>query len=583
MQRHKSIIAFIIALCYIGILNANNIVDTDKTEQISDKSNYNNHLFINNIRALINNGDLDSTLYFINKSDFNNDIIKNIMRAELFEAASQFNTAALCYKKAYEEMNCKTDSLAWSTLLNIIITNHKSSNYSANKELLIEANRIVTESCNEAYRAELMNIESIIYNKLGIIDKAHSYIDSAIVINNKLNRQNDLSINYTTKANIYYRNRDYNSALSFFKKAYNTGVENKTTNRVIKNRTNIAVALHMKGMINSSIAIYRDILSDTVFSKTNPSIKGAIYNNISGLYYEVGKKDSFLLYLDSAIYISVGIRDFNLLKSAYDQKARFFYFNKNYKKAYKYSRIVNMYNDSLNTEQLISSMSGVELNNNFLISQHTEREAEISNQKRKHLITIFIIIVAIIAVSAIIIILTILHRQSRLSFAFLKSVNSLKKKHSDYLNVFSEIKRIKEINISLKKDMSRAVFILQENIEFYGKIDKIMSKETNISDNVKSIGSSVKNMQAMMKESDFIRGNAQNEDVDLRIRIKQEFPELTKNEIRLCILIRLELSTKEIVYYTNTTAGSVEVAKYRLRKKLGFDTLGEMQKKLITI
>jgi DNA-binding CsgD family transcriptional regulator len=87
----------------------------------------------------------------------------------------------------------------------------------------------------------------------------------------------------------------------------------------------------------------------------------------------------------------------------------------------------------------------------------------------------------------------------------------------------------------------------------------------------------------MMMVSDFISSNASNEDVDLRIRIKHEFPELTKNEIRLCILIRLELSTKEIVCYTNTAAGSVEVAKYRLRKKLGFDTLGEMQKRLMTI
>ena len=583
MQRHIFITIQIIVLCYTCLLPIHNIANTTPTIISSGNKNTNNTPLIKEIRELINRGDLDSTLNIINQSDYNSDIIKDILRAEVFEAASQFNTAAICYKKAYAEMPDKTDSLAWSTLLNIIIANDKSSNHTENRELIKEANRIISDNYDAKKRAELLNIEAIIYNKLKLIEKAHNYIDSAIYINNKLNEFDKLSTNYTTKANIYFRSSDFNSALKFFRKAYETNLDKKPKRRIAKNLTNIAAALHMRGMLIESKNIYNKILFTNISHKISPKVKATLYYNISGLYQDLSKTDSSVMYLDSAINISQSIRDFNMLRATYEHKAKLNYVSKNFKKAYKYSRIANMYNDSLNTEQLIKTVAGVDLNNSFHISEQIELDAKVAKADRDSLIKVFIIIIAVIVVIAATVILLLIKQRRRKDSMFYKSVKSLKKKHCDFLNIHSEINRTKEINRSLKKDMSRAVFIIQENIELYSKIDKILNNELRIQNKVKDIRSSVSNMQTMMKESDFISSNASNEDVDLRIRIKQEFPELTKNEIRLCILIRLELSTKEIVCYTNTAAGSVEVAKYRLRKKLGFDTLGEMQKRLMTI
>jgi Uri superfamily endonuclease len=560
-----------------------NIANSSTSVIYSDNKNINNSLFIKEIRELINRGNLDSTLNIIDRSDYNSDIIKDILRAEVFEAASQYNTAAIYYKKAYVEMSDKTDSLAWSTLLNIIIANDKSSNHTENRELISEANRIISDSYNAKKKADLLNIEAIIYNKLRLTGKAHNYIDSAIYINNKLNEFDKLSINYTTKANIFFRNRDFNSALKFFRKAYKTNLNKKPRRRIAKNLTNIAAALHMRGMLIESMDMYNKILFTNIRHEISPKAKATVYYNASNLYHDLNKADSSIIYLDSAINLSESIRDFYMLRTAYEQKAKLNYFAKSFKKAYKYSRIANMYNDSLNTKQLIKAVTNVDLNNSFYISEQRELDAKVAKINRDSLIRTFIIIIAVIVVIAATVILLLIKQRRRKDSMFCKSVKSLKKKHSDYLNIHSEINRIKEINRSLKKDMSRAVFIIQENIELYGKVDKVLNNELHMQNKVKDISSSVSNMQTMMKESDFISGNASNEDVDLRIRIKQEFPELTKNEIRLCILIRLELSTKEIVCYTNTAAGSVEVAKYRLRKKLGFDTLGEMQKKLMII
>jgi DNA-binding CsgD family transcriptional regulator len=50
--------------------------------------------------------------------------------------------------------------------------------------------------------------------------------------------------------------------------------------------------------------------------------------------------------------------------------------------------------------------------------------------------------------------------------------------------------------------------------------------------------------------------------------LKKDYPNLTSSELRLCALLKMNLSSKEISSYLNITHRSVEVSRYRLRKKL---------------
>ena len=54
-------------------------------------------------------------------------------------------------------------------------------------------------------------------------------------------------------------------------------------------------------------------------------------------------------------------------------------------------------------------------------------------------------------------------------------------------------------------------------------------------------------------------------------RLTEMHPKLTNSDLRLCAYIRLNLSTKEIASLMNVSSSSVEMAKYRLRKKLELD------------
>lgn len=52
-------------------------------------------------------------------------------------------------------------------------------------------------------------------------------------------------------------------------------------------------------------------------------------------------------------------------------------------------------------------------------------------------------------------------------------------------------------------------------------------------------------------------------------RIKERYPELTPNDLKLCAYLRMNLSTKEIAPFLGITPRGVEIHRYRLRKKLG--------------
>ncbi len=52
-------------------------------------------------------------------------------------------------------------------------------------------------------------------------------------------------------------------------------------------------------------------------------------------------------------------------------------------------------------------------------------------------------------------------------------------------------------------------------------------------------------------------------------RLRQQYPALTKTDLKLCVYIKLNHSTKEMAELMNISPRSIEMARYRLRKKLG--------------
>ena len=51
-------------------------------------------------------------------------------------------------------------------------------------------------------------------------------------------------------------------------------------------------------------------------------------------------------------------------------------------------------------------------------------------------------------------------------------------------------------------------------------------------------------------------------------KLREDFPEITPQEIKLCAYLRMNMTSKEIANILRITVRGVEMSRYRLRKKL---------------
>ena len=113
------------------------------------------------------------------------------------------------------------------------------------------------------------------------------------------------------------------------------------------------------------------------------------------------------------------------------------------------------------------------------------------------------------------------------------------------ISTMSLIKKNELLN-SIKKEISNA-----QQLDDLKSVVKLINKNLNTSDDWKLFEEAFNNA-----DKDFIK------------KIKGKHPSLTSNDLRLCAYLRLNLASKEIAPLLNISPKSVEVKRYRLRKKM---------------
>ena len=136
---------------------------------------------------------------------------------------------------------------------------------------------------------------------------------------------------------------------------------------------------------------------------------------------------------------------------------------------------------------------------------------------------------------------------------------------------------IKLRNEKLEQDMANksrelavsTMSLIKKN-EFLTSIKEELKKSED-STKVKSV---IRTIDKDISEEDnwkFFKKAFSNADKDFFKKIKAVHPELTSNDLKLCAYLRLNLSSKEIAPLLNISVKSVEIKRYRLRKKMDLE------------
>lgn len=150
----------------------------------------------------------------------------------------------------------------------------------------------------------------------------------------------------------------------------------------------------------------------------------------------------------------------------------------------------------------------------------------------------------------------LLKKQQELELKELENKEQLAQFNNDKLRQDIENKN-RELGISTMN-------LIKKN-EFLNNLKKELKKgNSNVKQVIKIIDKNLNNTDDWQLFEEAFN----NADKDFLKKIKQAHPELTSNDLRLCTYLRLNLSSKEIAPLLNISPRSVEVKRYRLRKKM---------------
>lgn len=248
----------------------------------------------------------------------------------------------------------------------------------------------------------------------------------------------------------------------------------------------------------------------------------------------------------------------------------------------RYKDALNLQDEVMEIKDTINSMSKrkiVEsLQMQFNVSEK-ERQLEIANnEKRITVLKNSLLWGVLIVVSLFLIIIIIFYRQRQ-------------KRNQDLLNKKEELLQVKEelvITTEEKKllleqqmknelefresqlsaltlQMAQKNELLQELKESLEDSDKLALERSSIAKIFNKGLSQDKEWSDFDKYFESVNKNFYK-------RLKEEYPDITPNDMKICALIKLNLSMKEMAGVLNISPQSVKTARYRLRKKLQLNT-----------
>jgi ligand-binding sensor domain-containing protein/DNA-binding CsgD family transcriptional regulator len=147
-------------------------------------------------------------------------------------------------------------------------------------------------------------------------------------------------------------------------------------------------------------------------------------------------------------------------------------------------------------------------------------------------------------------------------------------------NMLTEIQNEKlqlEIDSKNSELINFTMHLVQKG-ELLTDLKSHMSKMTKLIDNsiaheeLKKMIKVINDAEKMDKDWENFTNHFDKAHNSFTVNIKEKFPKLTANELKLCTFLRVNLSTKEIAQLMNISMRGVEISRYRLRKKLNLPT-----------
>lgn len=235
----------------------------------------------------------------------------------------------------------------------------------------------------------------------------------------------------------------------------------------------------------------------------------------------------------------------------------------------------------INTEEIAEQQQNIIIQDSVATEKSlVNKDSDPVQQNYRFWVYIFIPIVLVIVATLILFLVFVNRRKLLLK----KHLSEIKEKDEEIkmlkqeVDLFRQKKQVTqteletEINYKQNQMMTLALNIIQKN-EFIqslkSKLNKLKSsaKSKEVQHGLQKLSTIINEHLYLDKDRKTFQIYVEELHQDFYLHLQHKYSDLTTNEKRLCALLRLDLSSKEIASILNISPKSVEMNRYRLRKK----------------
>ena len=510
---------------------------------------------VNNLKSLLNEGissDSAASIYsLIGAAYYQGDI--------MYKAIIYKKKAAEIYKKK-NNLEKYSEHLETIGILYSFINDYKQSlNY------FLDAIKILDKQNkkNIHYYSLIQNI-GITYQEAGEYKKSLSYLLNSLKFFERDTSSNKeyLVVNYTDLGVIYNSVNLVDSSFYYYHKALAVAKKysiNKYIGGILVNLGDIYGKLKIYDKAKTN---YIDALKNFKENHDNRGYWHTVYGFAvveKDLNNAKQSEDSLL----KAIKYFKLINDLGYLKDSYKTLSEIYEERNDISKAFSYFKLYSIVNDTIAASDQKNKMTKLqmqyELQKTEIESTNELKLLQKEDKLKMYQISILIILLLIIM---LIIVLYVLRLQSH------KKITEIRLENTRLVQQKMGIK----LEYKQKELENLALYIMQKN-EFLEQIKSDMGSLKKTVENeqqtkIKTI--SLKITQSLRKNKDLVQLQERIDQVHAGFlnKLTVKYPDLTEKEKRLCALLKLNFSSKEISSLNNISENAVMMARYRMRKKM---------------
>lgn len=433
-------------------------------------------------------------------------------------------------------------------------------------------------------------------------------MENAINYAKMTNDQNIIIKTEIAYAEILTIQENYKDALKHYNNILQYNIDDNTIDAIAKTLTSIANIKSTEkkfhealALADSSLKLSKEEKSDLLTIR-NYGMKGLVFDSLmmfdsaklyyqkaADLAYSIEKFDECSSYMHKIGLLNMNhnkineaITVFKILSDSTEKFKMYDYCNnafyqlsqchallENYEEAYRLLNKYDIYNTIADNQRHEKKIK--DINTNYLLALNVnevkakEIESEnIRNYKNKIIILTFS---TIIILTSLIVIMILFTRNKYLHH------RSMETSYEQQLKIDKMENELMEMQLkNSKESLINLALHFKSYIEYINPLKAKLKEALDAPENeqkgkFKNIYMELHNNNGLFNNTENLHKQINEIYKDFIDRLEQKYPSLTKSEKRLCTMLYINMSSKEIAVISNTTIRSVETSRYRLRKK----------------